>query len=294
MDNRFSAEVATRLSTLDLDRVFDFVREKISDPHLVEGYLKWPAVATLSAIMAEPGLLAAAAEVAFDGIGPSADRGQLSWLLGQSLFTASTAEAEYEIERDLALSPADRTHINPRAPEAIRDFVSRDERLAVMKFYVMADNELTRITMGWPAGPAGQYRIGDDGYVTDAQYERVIPDQTDRALYEYIANGGELTDEVIHTAVARDTPRMDDLASDMIERDPDAPVFYTDSDESEWAESLEEGVNERNDIRTERAHEVPGTKRLIAQISAKLGGGTEGALHTSSHSKPLRPAFGQA
>lgn len=73
-------------------------------------------VATLGAIMAEPSLLAAAAEVAFDGIAPNTHADQKSWLLAQALFTASTAQAAYEVERGLELSPSDRAHINPRPP----------------------------------------------------------------------------------------------------------------------------------------------------------------------------------
>lgn len=192
---------AAGLGLLDLDRVFDAAREMIMDPQQCEGYLKWPAVATLGAIMAEPNLLSAVAEVALDGIVPDTYAGQKSWLLARALFTASTAQAEYEIERGLELSPSDRTHINPKASIAVQDYISRDEKLAVMKFYVMADTELSRIAMPWPAGPYGQFRIGDEGYVTDEQFGRVIPDPADQSLYEYIANGGALTDDVVHAAV---------------------------------------------------------------------------------------------
>ena len=166
----------------DLDRVFDAAREMIMDPQQCEGYLKWPAVATLGAIMAEPNLLSAVAEVALDGIVPDTYAGQKSWLLARALFTASTAQAEYEIERGLELSPSDRTHINPKASIAVQDYISRDEKLAVMKFYVMADTELSRIAMPWQAGPYGQFRIGDEGYVTDEQFGRVIPDPADQSL----------------------------------------------------------------------------------------------------------------
>ena len=152
MDKLDRSAVAAGLGMLDLDSIFDAAREMIMDPQQCEGYLKWPAVATLGAIMAEPNLLSAVAEVAFDGIAPDTYAGQKSWLLAQALFTASTAQAEYEIERGLELSPSDRAHINPKAPIAVQDYISRDEKLAVMKFYVMADTELSRIAMPWPAG----------------------------------------------------------------------------------------------------------------------------------------------
>ena len=228
MDNLDRSAVAAGLGLLDLDRVFDAAREMIMDPQQCEGYLKWPAVAALGAIMAEPNLLSAVAEVALDGIAPDTYAGQKSWLIAQALFTASTAQAEYEIERGLALSPSDRTHINPKAPIAVQDYISRDEKLAVMKFYVMADTELSRIAMPWPAGPYGQFRIGDEGYVTDEQFGRVIPDPADQSLYEYISNGGALTDDVVHAAVMGNSDHIDSLASQAIENDPDAPVYYTE------------------------------------------------------------------
>ena len=226
-DNLDRSAVAAGLGLLNLDRVFDAAREMIMDPQQCEGYLKWPAVATLGAIMAEPNLLSAVAEVALDGIAPNTYEGQKSWLLARALFTASTAQAEYEIERGLALSPSDRTHINPKAPIAVQDYISRDDKLAVMKFYVMADTELSRIAVPWPAGPYGQFRIGDEGYVTDEQFGRVIPDPADQSLYEYIANGGALTDDVVHAAVRGDTENIDTLASQAIENDPEAPVFLS-------------------------------------------------------------------
>ena len=201
MDKLDRSGAAAGLGLLNLDHIYNNVCEQIMDPMQCESHLKWPAVATLGAIMAEPSLLAAAAEVAFDGIAPNTHADQKSWLLAQALFTSSTAQAAYEVERGLELSPSDRAHINPKAPIAVQDYISRDQKLAVMKFYVMADTELTHIAMNWPAGPYGQYRIGDDGYVTDEQFVRVIPDPLDQSLYEYIANGGPLTDEVISAAV---------------------------------------------------------------------------------------------
>ena len=266
----------------------------IMDPQRCEGYLKWPAVAALGVIMTEPNLLSAVAEVALDGIAPDTYAGQKSWLLARALFTASTAQAEYEIERGLALSPSDRTHINPKAPIAVQDYISRDEKLAVMKFYVMADTELSHIAMPWPAGPYGQFRIGDEGYVTDEQFGRVIPDPADQSLYEYIANGGALTDDVVHAAVRGNTEHIDTLASQAIENDPDAPVYYTESTQDEWDESVDGGYVEKDDIKTERAHEMPGTKNLIAQISRKLGGGTEGALHTTAPNRTGYYHYGQS
>lgn len=264
------------------------------DPQQCESHLKWPAVATLGAIMAEPSLLAAAAEVAFDGIAPDTHADQKSWLLARALLTASTAQAEYEIERGLAPSPSDRTHINPKAPIAVQDYISRDEKLAVMKFYVMADTELSRVAMPWPAGPYGQFRIGDEGYVTDEQFGRVIPDPADQGLYEYIANGGALTDDIVHAAVMGNSDHIDSLASKAIENDPEAPVFYTEATQDEWDESVDGGYAERGDIKTDRAHEMPGTKNLIAQISRKLGGGTEGALHTTAPNRTGYYHYGQS
>ena len=272
MDNLDRSAVAAGLGLLDLDRVFDAAREMIMDPQQCEGYLKWPAVAALGAIMAEPNLLSAVAEVALDGIAPDTYAGQKSWLLAQALFTASTAQAEYEIERGLALSPSDRTHINPKAPIAVQDYISRDEKLAVMKFYVMADTELSRIAMPWPAGPYGQFRIGDEGYVTDEQFGRVIPDSADQSLYEYISNGGALTDDVVHAAVMENSDHIDSLASQAIENDPDAPVYYTEATQDEWDESVDGGYVQKSDIKTERAHEMPGTKSLngISSYSGRI------------------------
>lgn len=294
MDKLDRSAVATGLGLLDLDRVFDAAREMIMDPQQCEGYLKWPAVATLGAIMAEPNLLAAAAEVAFDGIAPNTHADQKSWLLARALFTASTAQAAYEVERGLELSPSDRANINPKAPIAVQDYISRDEKLAVMKFYVMADTELSRIAMPWPAGPYSQFRIGDEGYVTDEQFGRVIPDPADQSLYEYIANGGALTDDVVHAAVMGNSDHIDSLASQAIENDPEAPVFYTEATQVEWDESVDGGYAERGDIKTDRAHEMPGTKNLIAQISRKLGGGTEGALHTTVPNRTGYYHYGQS
>ena len=85
MDNLNRSAVAAGLGLLDLDRVFDAAREMIMDPQQCEGYLKWPAVATLGAIMAEPNLLSAVAEVALDGIAPDTYAGQKSWLLARAL-----------------------------------------------------------------------------------------------------------------------------------------------------------------------------------------------------------------
>lgn len=294
MDKLDRSAAAAGLGPLDLDRVFDAAREMIMDPQRCEGYLKWPAVAALGVIMVEPNLLSAVAEVALDGIAPDTYAGQKSWLLARALFTASTAQAEYEIERGLALSPSDRANINPKAPIAVQDYISRDEKLAVMKFYVMADTELSHIAMPWPAGPYGQFRIGDEGYVTDEQFGRVIPDPADQSLYEYIANGGALTDDVVHAAVRGNTEHIDTLASQAIENDPDAPVYYTESTQDEWDESVDGGYVEKDDIKTERAHEMPGTKNLIAQISRKLGGGTEGALHTTAPNRTGYYHYGQS
>ena len=264
------------------------------DPQRCESHLKWPAVATLGAIMAEPSLLAAVAEVAFDGIAPNTNADQKSWLLAQALFTSSTAQAAYEVEHGLELSPSDRAHINPKAAIAVQDYISHDQKLAVMKFYVMADTELTHIAMNWPAGPYGQYRIGDDGYVTDEQFVRVIPDPLDQSLYEYIANGGPLTDEVISAAVRGEAGYIDTLASQAIDNDPDAPVYYTEGEQDEWEDSLNDGFVEESELKTERAHVMPGTKNLIAQISKKLGGGTEGALHTTAPDRTAYFHYGQS
>ena len=130
-----------------------------------------------------------------------------------------------------------------------------------MKFYVMADTELTHIAMNWPAGPYGQYRIGDDGYVTDEQFVRVIPDPLDQSLYEYIANGGPLTDEVISAAVRGEASYIDTLASQAIDNDPDAPVYYTEGEQDEWKDSLNDGFVKESELKTERAHVMPGTKK---------------------------------
>lgn len=294
MDKLDRSGAAAGLGLLNLDRIYNDVCERIMDPQQCESHLKWPAVATLGAIMAEPSLLSAVAEVAFDGIAPSADDVQKSWLLAEALFTASTAQAAYEVEHGLELSPSDRAHINPKAAIAVQDYISRDEKLAVMKFYVMADTELSRIAVTWPAGPYGQFRIGDEGYVTDEQFGRVIPDPADQSLYEYIANGGALTDDVVHAAVRGNTGHIDTLASQAIENDPEAPVFYTEATQDEWDESVNEGYVQKSDIKTERAHEMPGTKNLIAQISRKLGGGTEGALHTTAPNRTAYFHYGQA
>lgn len=294
MDKLDRSRAAAGLGLLNPDRIYNNVCELIMDPLQCESDLKGPAIATLGAIMAEPSLLAAVAEVAFDGIAPNTHADQKSWLLARGLFTASTAQAEYEIERGLALSPSDRTHINPKAPIAVQDYISRDEKLAVMKFYVMADTELSHIAMPWPAGPYGQFRIGDEGYVTDEQFGRVIPDPADQSLYEYIANGGALTDDIVHAAVRGNTEHIDTLASQAIENDPDAPVYYTESTQDEWDESVDGGYVEKDDIKTERAHEMPGTKNLIAQISRKLGGGTEGALHTTAPNRTGYYHYGQS
>lgn len=294
MDKLDRSRAAAGLGLLNPDRIYNNVCELIMDPLQCESDLKGPAIATLGAIMAEPSLLAAVAEVAFDGIAPNTHADQKSWLLARGLFTASTAQAEYEIERGLALSPSDRTHINPKAPISVQDYISRDEKLAVMKFYVMADTELSHIAMPWPAGPYGQFRIGDEGYVTDEQFGRVIPDPADQSLYEYIANGGALTDDIVHAAVRGNTEHIDTLASQAIENDPDAPVYYTESTQDEWDESVDGGYVEKDDIKTERAHEMPGTKNLIAQISRKLGGGTEGALHTTAPNRTGYYHYGQS
>lgn len=294
MDKLDRSGAAAGLGLLNLDRIYNNVCELIMDPQQCESHLKWPAVAALGAIMAEPNLLSAVAEVALDGIAPDTYAGQKSWLLACALFTASTAQAAYEVEHGLELSPSDRTHINPKAPIAVQDYISRDEKLAVMKFYVMADTELSRIAVPWPAGPYGQFRIGDEGYVTDEQFGRVIPDPADQSLYEYIANGGALTDDVVHAAVRGNTEHIDTLASQAIENDPDAPVYYTESTQDEWDESVDGGYVEKDDIKTERAHEMPGTKNLIAQISRKLGGGTEGALHTTAPNRTGYYHYGQS
>lgn len=288
MDKLDRSGTAAGLGLLNLDRIYNNVCEQIMDPQRCESHLKWPAVATLGAIMAEPSLLAAAAEVAFDGIAPNTHADQKSWLLAQALFTASTAQAAYE------LSPSDRAHINPKAAIAVQDYISRDQKLAVMKFYVMADTELTHIAMNWPAGPYGQYRIGDDGYVTDEQFVRVIPDPLDQSLYEYIANGGPLTDKVISAAVRGEAGYIDTLASQAIDNDPDAPVYYTEGEQDEWEDSLNDGFVEESELKTERAHVMPGTKNLIAQISKKLGGGTEGALHTTAPDRTAYFHYGQS
>lgn len=294
MDKLDRSGAAAGLVLLNLDRIYNDVCERIMDPQQCESHLKWPAVATLGAIMAEPSLLSAVAEVAFDGIAPSADDVQKSWLLVEALFTASTAQAAYEVEHGLELSPSDRAHINPKAAIAVQDYISRDKKLAVMKFYVMADTELSHIAMNWPAGPYGQYRVGDEGYVTDEQFERVIPDPLDQGLYEYIANGGALTDDVIHAAVSGDSEYIKTLASQSIENDPDAPVYYTEAEQDEWVSSLNAGFVEENEVEIDRAHEMPGTKNLIAQISRKLGGGTEGALHTSAPNRSGYFRYGQS
>lgn len=294
MDKLDRSGAAAGLGLLNLDRIYNNVCEQIMDPQQCESHLKWPAVATLGAIMAEPSLLAAVAEVTFDGIAPNTHADQKSWLLARGLFTASTAQAAYEIERGLALSPSDRTHINPKASIAVQDYISRDEKLAVMKFFVLADTELSHIAMPWPAGPYGQYRIGDDGYVTDEQFVRVIPDPIDQSLYEYIANGGALTDDVVHAAVMGNSDHIDSLASQAIENDPEAPVYYTEGEQDEWEDSLNDGFVEESELKTERAHEMPGTKNLIAQISRKLGGGTEGALHTTARNRTGYYHYGQS
>lgn len=294
MDKLDRSGAAAGLGLLNLDHIYNNVCEQIMDPQRCESHLKWPAVATLGAIMAEPSLLAAVAEVSFDGIAPNTNADQKSWLLAQALFTASTAQAAYEVERGLELSPSDRAHINPKAAIAVQDYISRDQKLAVMKFYVLADTELTHIAMNWPAGPYGQYRIGDDGYVTDEQFVRVIPDPLDQSLYEYIANGGPLTDEVISAAVRGEAGYIDTLASQAIDNDPDAPVYYTEATQDEWDESVDGGYVQKSDIKTERAHEMPGTKSLIAQISKKLGGGTEGALHTTAPDRTAYFRYGQS
>ena len=160
MDKLDRSGAAAGLGLLNLDHIYNNVCEQIMDPQRCESHLKWPAVATLGAIMAEPSLLAAVAEIAFDGIAPNTIADQKSWLLAQALFTASTAQAAYEVEHGIELSPSDRAHINPKAAIAVQDYISHDQKLAVMKFYVMADTELTHIAMNWPAGPYGQYRIG--------------------------------------------------------------------------------------------------------------------------------------
>lgn len=294
MDKLDRSGAAAGLGLLNLDRIYNNVCELIMDPQQCESHLKWPAVATLGAIMAEPSLLAAVAEVTFDGIAPNTHADQKSWLLARALFTASTAQAAYEVEHGLELSPSDRANINPKAPIAVQDYISRDEKLAVMKFYVMADTELTHIAMNWPAGPYGQYRIGDDGYVTDEQFVRVIPDPIDQSLYEYIANGGALTDDVVHAAVMGNSDHIDSLASQAIENDPEAPVYYTEGEQDEWEDSLNDGFVEESELKTERAHEMPGTKNLIAQISRKLGGGAEGALHTTVPNRTGYFHYGQA
>ena len=71
MDKLDRSGAAAGLGLLNLDRIYNNVCEQIMDPQQCENHLKWPAVATLGAIMAEPSLLAAAAEVAFDGIAPN-------------------------------------------------------------------------------------------------------------------------------------------------------------------------------------------------------------------------------
>lgn len=294
MDKLDRSGAAAGLGLLNLDHIYNNVCEQIMDPQRCESHLKWPAVATLGAIMAEPSLLAAVAEVAFDGIAPNTNADQKSWLLAQALFTSSTAQAAYEVEHGLELSPSDRAHINPKAAIAVQDYISHDQKLAVMKFYVMADTELTHIAMNWPAGPYGQYRIGDDGYVTDEQFERVIPNPLDQSLYEYIANGGPLTDEVISAAVRGEAGYIDTLASQAIDNDPDAPVYYTEGEQDEWEDSLNDGFVEESELKTERAHVMPGTKNLIAQISKKLGGGTEGALHTTAPDRTANFHYGQS
>ena len=133
---------------------------------------------------------------------------------------------------------------------------------------------------------------GVGGY--NEQFGRVIPDPADQSLYEYIANGGALTDDVVHAAVRGNTGHIDTLASQAIENDPEAPVFYTEATQDEWDESVDEGYVQKSDIKTERAHEMPGTKNLIAQISRKLGGGTEGALHTTAPNRTAYFHYGQA
>lgn len=123
---------------------------------------------------------------------------------------------------------------------------------------------------------------------------RVIPDPLDQSLYEYIANGGPLTDEVISAAVRGEAGYIDTLASQAIDNDPDAPVYYTEGEQDEWEDSLNDGFVEESELKTERAHVMPGTKNLIAQISKKLGGGTEGALHTTAPDRTAYFHYGQS
>ena len=123
MDKLDRSGAAAGLGLLNLDRIYNNVCELIMDPMQCESHLKWPAIATLGAIMAEPSLLAAAAEVAFDGIAPNTHADQKSWLLAQALFTASTAQATYEVERGRELSPAERAQINTKAPHAGQDYI---------------------------------------------------------------------------------------------------------------------------------------------------------------------------
>ena len=96
MDKLDRSGAAAGLGLLNLDRIYNNVCELIMDPQQCESHLKWPAVATLGAIMAEPSLLAAVAEVTFDGIAPNTHADQKSWLLARGLFTASTAHYQPE------------------------------------------------------------------------------------------------------------------------------------------------------------------------------------------------------
>lgn len=53
------------------------------------------------------------------------------------------------------------------------------------------------------------------------------------------------------------------------------PRLLHRGEQDEWEDSLNDGFVEESELKTERAHVMPGTKNLIAQISKKLGGGTE-------------------
>lgn len=140
------------------------------------------------------------------------------------------------------------------AAGAPADFRSDPAQLGA--WYDDVDAELARRARDFPACWGGMYRIGDPGlYVTEEDFDEVLPSDLDRWLYMAMSNYGpygscEHDLEEFAQAVQDGGGVLFDLGAgtDAI----DAAVYYTeDLPENYTADELEELLGERPDLRAE-------------------------------------------
>lgn len=82
------------------------------------------------------------------------------------------------------------------------DLMERSAPVAdAMKWFGGVDSRLVGMAVGFPACWGWQFRISDDGaYVTEDQFNLVLPTQAERDLYLLMANDGVTCDTVAHAS----------------------------------------------------------------------------------------------